>query len=66
MMYAISQLCVDQRGATQVEYGLIAALVSLAAIGALQALGGSLNGIYYVLGAAMNSATATAASAAAP
>ncbi len=31
--------CADESGATAIEYGLIAALVSVAAIGALTALG---------------------------
>ncbi len=33
----------EDNGATSIEYGLIAALVSVAAIGALTAVGGSLN-----------------------
>jgi pilus assembly protein Flp/PilA len=33
----------DESGATAIEYGLIAALVSVAAIGALTALGGKLS-----------------------
>ena len=33
----------DESGATAIEYGLIAALVSVAAIGALTAMGTSLN-----------------------
>ncbi len=33
----------DETGATAIEYGLIAALVSVAAIGALTAMGGSQN-----------------------
>ncbi len=33
----------DESGATAIEYGLIAALVSVAAIGALTAMGESLN-----------------------
>lgn len=36
----------DESGATAIEYGLIAALVSVAALGALQALGTSLDGIF--------------------
>jgi pilus assembly protein Flp/PilA len=36
----------DESGATAIEYGLIAALVSVAAIGALTAMGGSLNTMY--------------------
>lgn len=36
----------DESGATAIEYGLIAALVSVAAIGALQLMGTSLTGIF--------------------
>ena len=36
----------DESGATAIEYGLIAALVSVAAIGALSAMGTSLTGIF--------------------
>jgi pilus assembly protein Flp/PilA len=33
----------NESGATAIEYGLIAALISVVIIGALQALGGNLN-----------------------
>jgi pilus assembly protein Flp/PilA len=33
----------DENGATAIEYGLIAALISVAAIGAMTAVGGKLN-----------------------
>ncbi|WP_417453448.1 Flp family type IVb pilin [Kiloniella sp.] len=36
----------DESGATAIEYGLIAALVSVAAIATLEALGTSLNTIF--------------------
>ena len=36
----------DESGATAIEYGLIAALVSVAAIGALTAMGGSLDAMF--------------------
>jgi pilus assembly protein Flp/PilA len=36
----------NQRGATAIEYGLIAALMVLAMIPALEALGGSTNGMF--------------------
>ena len=36
----------DESGATAIEYGLIAALVSVAAIGTLTATGGSLNTMF--------------------
>ena len=34
----------DESGATAIEYGLIAALIAVVLVGALQAVGGSLNG----------------------
>jgi pilus assembly protein Flp/PilA len=33
----------DNKGATAIEYGLIAALIAVAAIGAMSSLGGNLN-----------------------
>ena len=39
----------DESGATAIEYGLIAALVSVAAIGALSAVGDSLKDIFGVV-----------------
>ena len=46
MIGLIKELLADESGATAIEYGLIAALVSVAAMAALQALGGSLNTIF--------------------
>ncbi len=37
------KLVSDNRGATAIEYGLIAALIAVAAIGAMQGIGGKLN-----------------------
>ena len=51
----------DESGATALEYGLIAALVSVAAIGALSQLGGSLSEIFTVVSGKLDAA-ATAAS----
>lgn len=46
-MYAtIKNFYRDESGATAIEYGLIAALVSVAAIGALEAMGTSLITIF--------------------
>lgn len=49
-MLAIRQLCrnlrSDKRGATAIEYGLIAALICIACIGGIQALGGGSNGLW--------------------
>ena len=46
----------DESGATAIEYGLIAALVSVAAIGALQAMGGSLEQIFTNVSGTLDSA----------
>ena len=46
-MYAsINDFCRDESGATAIEYGLIAALVSVAAIAALEQMGTSLVSIF--------------------
>jgi pilus assembly protein Flp/PilA len=50
----------DESGATAIEYGLIAALVSVAAIVALQALGGSLSTIFGVVSGKLSSAATKA------
>jgi pilus assembly protein Flp/PilA len=42
MLKLITKLQADVSGATAIEYGLIAALVSVASIGALGLMGGSL------------------------
>ncbi len=46
----------DESGATAIEYGLIAALVSVAAIGALTAMGGSLNTMFQTVSNALTAA----------
>jgi len=46
----------DDSGATAIEYGLIAALVSVAAIGALTAMGTSLNDMFTAVSTALNTA----------
>ena len=47
----------DEDGATAIEYGLIAALVSVAAIGALTAMGNSLSTMFNTVSSAMSTAT---------
>ena len=47
----------DESGATAIEYGLIAALVSVAAIGALTAMGGSLSNMFTTVSSALSTAT---------
>ncbi len=46
----------DESGATAIEYGLIAALVSVAAIGALTAMGTSLNDMFTVVAQSLSTA----------
>jgi pilus assembly protein Flp/PilA len=53
----------DESGATAIEYGLIAALVSVAAIVALQALGGSLSNIFGIVSTQLSTAAANAQAA---
>ncbi len=43
---ALATAIKEDSGATAIEYGLIAALVSVAAIGALTAMGGSLDAMF--------------------
>lgn len=45
-------------GATAIEYGLIAALVSVAAIGALSLMGGSLETMFTAVSGQLDSAVA--------
>ena len=64
MMTNLRSFLKDESGATAIEYGLIAALVSVAAIGALTGLGNALVDIFGVvdakLGDAANEATESA------
>jgi pilus assembly protein Flp/PilA len=43
----------DTRGATMIEYGLIAALVAVVLIGTLTTLGGSLDTMFYDISSAL-------------
>ena len=45
-MRFLKNLVANNRGATAIEYGLIAALIAVAAIGAMAALGGKLNNTF--------------------
>ena len=58
MLTCLKQFCDDESGATAIEYGLIAALVSVAAIGALTTMGNTLNTMFGTVSNAMNTATA--------
>jgi pilus assembly protein Flp/PilA len=42
----LNRFCKDQSGATAIEYGLIAAGISVVIIATVQALGGNLNGTF--------------------
>ena len=46
MLATFTRLIKDDEGATAIEYGLIAGLVSVAAITALTAMGGSLDNMF--------------------
>ena len=56
MFTLISRFVQEDSGATAIEYGLIAALVSVAAIGALTAMGNSLSTMFDTVSTALSGA----------
>ena len=56
MLKDIRHFCSDESGATAIEYGLVAALVSVAAIGALTTMGDTLNTLFTTVSNSMNTA----------
>jgi pilus assembly protein Flp/PilA len=56
MLKRLNSFYHDESGATAIEYGLIAALVSVAAITALQAMGGSLKTMFNRVSTALSGA----------
>ena len=42
----LRKLSANERGATAIEYGLICALIAVAAIGGMQSLGGGVGGMW--------------------
>ncbi len=56
MLKRFKQFCDDESGATAIEYGLIAALVSVAAIGALTTMGNSLQTMFGTVSNSMSAA----------
>jgi len=60
-MKFINKLFRNEAGATAIEYGLIAALIAVAAITAMQGLGGQLKTTFNTTSSAMASANAPAA-----
>lgn len=55
----IRRLRKDDKGATAIEYGLIAALVSVAAIGALTTLGDSLTTMFTSVATTLDNSVAS-------
>ena len=47
----------DEDGATAIEYGLIAALISVVIIGAVTLVGSNLSGVFTSIGAALGTAS---------
>lgn len=54
----IKHLLQDESGATAIEYGLIAALIAVAIIASLQAVGNSLNTTFNTVSTDLNTANA--------
>lgn len=59
-MTLFRNLLADNEGATAIEYGLIAALVAVAAIGAMSSLGTSLSTTFNNVSTEMDNASPTA------
>ena len=66
MFTIIRKFVKNEKGATAIEYGLIAALVSVAAIVALGNIGDSLNNIFGVVSTELNNAANSANTSASP
>jgi pilus assembly protein Flp/PilA len=56
-MTCFKNLVRDEQGATAIEYGLIAALIAVAAITAMTSLGGTLSGTFANVDAKMQPGT---------
>ena len=56
-MNLIKNLIANEEGATAIEYGLIAALIAVAAITAMGALGNSLSNTFNMVSGQMNNAS---------
>jgi pilus assembly protein Flp/PilA len=55
-MRIVSRFLRDESGATAIEYGLIAAGISVAIIAAVQAVGGSLSVVFFAVDEALKAA----------
>ena len=58
----IKKIVKNEEGATAIEYGLIAALIAVAAIAALQSVGGSVSSTFNNVNNGLRSAGTTTAS----
>ncbi|RXD05597.1 Flp family type IVb pilin [Sphingomonas sp. UV9] len=58
-MKTIRKFFKNSKGATAIEYGLIAALIAVAAIAAMQGLGNSLNKTFNNVSTKLNGSTGT-------
>lgn len=56
MLTLLKKFSADESGATAIEYGLIAALLSVAIIAALQFVGGELAGVFNSVGDTLTNA----------
>ena len=56
MLATFSKLMRDEAGATAIEYGLIAALIAVVIIGAIQAVGGQLTTTFTAISTALTNA----------
>ncbi|WP_427969618.1 Flp family type IVb pilin [Altererythrobacter sp.] len=59
-MKFINKMLRDEQGATAIEYGLIAALIAVAAITAMQSLGNELSTTFNTVSSTMKDANAAA------
>ena len=59
-MKFFTKLLRDEQGATAIEYGLIAALIAVAAITAMQSLGSNLNNTFNKVSTNLSTANAAA------
>ena len=59
-MKFINKLLRDEAGATAIEYGLIAALIAVAAITAMQSLGNELSSTFSTVSGELSTANAAA------
>ena len=58
-MNIFARFAQDESGATAIEYGLIAALISVVIIGAVSTLGGTLNGVFSTINSRLTPTTTT-------